>query len=74
AVKRAQSGMKKGLKPENGFEPYTGEDGKIDLSENCRFLSKEAVKAAFLLETPGEISPPILDARGILLIRLIGSE
>lgn len=72
AVERAEEAMKKGLASENGFEPYLDTFDEIPVSENAAFLSEEAINTAFALKTPGEISPPVLDARGVLFIRLIG--
>ncbi|MBR3928066.1 MAG: hypothetical protein IKJ65_03565 [Clostridia bacterium] len=60
--------------PENGFDAYfkmNGEDGIIPCAEGCGYLSEEATKNALRLTKERPISPPVRDARGVIVFEFV---
>lgn len=56
--------------PENGFEPYFrmhAEDGVIPVSDGVLFLSEENASSALGLSERNLFSPPVRDARGVIV-------
>lgn len=66
---RAEAAKQKGLSSENGFEPYLFTYESAPVARHSAFLSEDILKAIFVLTEPGELSPPIRDARGIVYVR-----
>lgn len=60
--------------PDNGFEPYfkmKDESAVIPVFEGARYLSKEAASAALSLSRDHPVSPPVWDARGVIVFTYI---
>lgn len=62
------------LSPENGFEPYfrmEAGDGVIPCAGGVLFLTKEAASCALGVSGQNRISPPVRDARGIMVFEYV---
>lgn len=59
---------------ENGFEPYFkmhADDGMIPVAEGVLFLSEENVSFALGLSEGNPFSPPVKDARGVIVFEYV---
>ncbi len=60
--------------PENGFEPYfkmKDEGAVIPVFKGARYLSDTAVSAALSVSELSPVSPPVRDARGMIVFKFV---
>ena len=60
--------------PENGIVSYFSmmPDGIAPIAAGAAFLEEDAVRAAFSLQTPGDVTQPLRSPRGVFVLEYLG--